>query len=261
VKAMNCIHAKPEWIIENSPKRAKILSKLNISTQVMECRVATSEGTKKVYALDWDDWLSVWEYLANRGNTKATAVLKACAKESIPVRVSVTLLRVHQFCPDDVQFNDALVSSAIIWFKKNLPSPNHTVEFTYGGSFAAPNTRKFVSATVLRNTSKWTNIALNSNSRKSDLKQFQIKDLFTIKRGLATGANNFFILTKSQATTYQIPGQFLKPILPSPKYLLVDKIEADTTGSPILEPQLFLLDCDLSLSFEAGISIGFDNPL
>jgi type I restriction-modification system DNA methylase subunit len=164
---------------------------------------------------------------------------------------NVTLLRVHQFCPDNVQFNDALVSSAIIWFKKNLPSPNHTVEFTYGGSFAAPNTRKFVSAIVLRNTSKWTNIALialNSNSRKSDLKQFQIKDLFTIKRGLATGANNFFILTKSQVTTYQIPTQFLKPILPSPKYLLVDKIETDSKGNPILEPQLFLLDCNLPFS-------------
>ncbi|MBF2064788.1 MAG: N-6 DNA methylase [Calothrix sp. C42_A2020_038] len=161
---------------------------------------------------------------------------------------NVTLLRVHQFCPDDVQFDDALVSSTIICFKKDLPSPNHTVEFTYGGSFAAPKTRKFVSATALHNTSKWTTIALNSNSTNSDLKQFQIKDLFTIKRGLATGANDLFILTKSQVTTYQIPAQFLKPILPSPKYLSVDKIEADTKGNPILEPQLFLLDCNLPLS-------------
>jgi hypothetical protein len=50
-----------------------------------------TKNTNSINALDWDDWLSVWEYLANRGNTKATAVLKACAKESIPVRVSKVL--------------------------------------------------------------------------------------------------------------------------------------------------------------------------
>jgi hypothetical protein len=39
----------------------------------------------------------------------------------------------------------------------------------------------------------------------------------------------------------------LKPILPSPRYLLVEEIEADILGNPLLEQQLFLLDCNLPL--------------
>jgi adenine-specific DNA-methyltransferase len=161
---------------------------------------------------------------------------------------NVTLIRVHQFCPNDVQFDDALVSSTVIWFKKDLPSKNHTIEFTYGGSLTAPKERKFVSSEILRNISKWTTIGSNFDPGNFNFKKLQLKDLFTIKRGLATGANNFFVLTKEQVSTLQIPTQFLKPILPSPRYLLVDEIEADIFGNPLLEQQLFLLNCNLPLS-------------
>ena len=161
---------------------------------------------------------------------------------------NVTLMRVHRFCPNEVQFDDALVSSTIIWFKKTLPSQNHTIEFTYGGSLTAPEERNLVTSNTLRNTSKWTSIGLIFQPKNFNSKQFRLKDLFNIKRGLATGANNFFILTKEQVTAQQIPAQFLKPILPSPRYLSVEEIEADILGNPLLEQQLFLLDCNLPLS-------------
>lgn len=160
----------------------------------------------------------------------------------------VTLLRVHQFSPHDVQFEDALVSSAVVWFKKALPPANHHVEFSYGGSLVIPNERKLVAHEVLRSTAKWTKIGLISHQINSNSQQFQLKDLFTIKRGLATGANNFFVLTPEQVAAYQIPTEFLKPILPSPRYLPVDEIATDSMGHPILEQQLFLLDCNLPLS-------------
>ena len=44
----------------------------------------------------------------------------------------VTVLRIHRFDTSEVQFEDALVSSAIVWFKNEPPSVDHTVEFTYG---------------------------------------------------------------------------------------------------------------------------------
>ena len=160
---------------------------------------------------------------------------------------NVTLMRVHRFCPNEVQFDDALVSSTIIWFKKTLPSLNHTIEFTYGGSLTAPKERNLVTSDTLRNTSKWTSIGLVFKPKNFNSKQFKLKDLFNIKRGLATGANNFFILTREQVTAHQIPTQFLKPILPSPRYLLVEEIETDILGNPLLEQQLFLLDCNLPL--------------
>ncbi|MEB3182689.1 MAG: N-6 DNA methylase [Nostocaceae cyanobacterium] len=160
----------------------------------------------------------------------------------------VTLLRVHRFAPNNVQFEDALVSNAVVWFKKALPQANHVVEFTYGGSLKAPDVRERVSVDMLHNTAKWTKFGLVSSSRNSKLKQVKLQDLFNIKRGLATGANNFFVLTSEQVSSYQLPAEFLKPILPSPRYLLVDEIEADSVGNPVLERQLFLLSCDLPSS-------------
>ena len=50
----------------------------------------------------------------------------------------VTLLKIHRFCPDDVQFTDALVSSAVVWFKKEPPPKNHKIPFTFGGSLLEP---------------------------------------------------------------------------------------------------------------------------
>src|SRR5690606_27990614 len=72
-------------------------------------------------------------------------------------------------------------------------------------------------------------------------------ELFDIKRGLATGANEFFIMTADEAALRGIPEIFLKPILPSPRYLRYQQvIEADLRGNPKVEPMLFLLDCPLT---------------
>lgn len=50
----------------------------------------------------------------------------------------VTLLHIHRFDPNDVQFADALVSSAVVWFKNEPPPPDHEVNFTFGGTLFEP---------------------------------------------------------------------------------------------------------------------------
>ena len=40
---------------------------------------------------------------------------------------TVDLLHIHRFDPNDVQFGDALVSSAVVWFRKASSSPSHKV--------------------------------------------------------------------------------------------------------------------------------------
>ena len=157
----------------------------------------------------------------------------------------VTLLRIHCFDPADAQFEDALCTSAVVWFKKALPPANHAVEFTYGGSLTASKMSLIVSVESLRSAAKWTKFGLMSGSVNSQEQPLKLKDLFTIKRGLATGANNFFVLTPEQVSAYQLPFEFLKPVLPSPRLLSVDEIEGDRLGNPILDCRLFLLSCDL----------------
>jgi len=157
----------------------------------------------------------------------------------------VKLLRVHRFDPTDVQFKDALVSSAVVWFENKQPPVEHSVEFTYGGTLLKPAVSKSIPIDVLRYVTKWTKFPLFFEGSCSGQTQTRLMDLFEIKRGLATGANNFFVLTPEEAAKHQLPNKFLKPVLPPPRYLPVNKVETDNEGNPTLGHNLLLLDCNL----------------
>jgi adenine-specific DNA-methyltransferase len=71
--------------------------------------------------------------------------------------------------------------------------------------------------------------------------------LFTIKRGIATGANNFFILPRRELADHGIHERFVKPILPSARLLECDVIESDDAGFPLIKEQLAVIDTDLPI--------------
>lgn len=52
-------------------------------------------------------------------------------------------------------------------------------------------------------------------------------------------------MKRKEALDRQIPNQFLKPVLPSPRYLKSNVVDGDHNGDPLTDPQLVLLDCDL----------------
>ena len=156
----------------------------------------------------------------------------------------VTLLRIHRFDPNNVQFDDAQVSSAVVWFRNAPPPIEHRVEFTFGESLQQPKLIRVVSIADLRKENKWTRFPI-SDVRNRDV-QYRLSDLFTIKRGIATGNNKFFILTRDQIEAHSLPLKVFRSILPSPRYLPIDEIKADSDGVPLLDRQLFLLDCWLS---------------
>ncbi len=155
----------------------------------------------------------------------------------------VMLLRIHRFDPNDVQFDDALVSSAVVWFCNEPVHASHEVEFTFGGSLSAPNVARTVPVAALRKEAKWTRFPV-SGVREGTVR-YRLSDLFTIKRGIATGHNKFFILTRDEIEANDLPFKFFHPILPSPRYVPIDEIKSDEQGRPTLERQLFVLDCRL----------------
>lgn len=159
---------------------------------------------------------------------------------------TVDLLHIHRFDPNDVQFGDALVSSAVVWFRKAPPRPSHEVRFTYGGSLTSPTIERYVPAAALRRDRKWTRYP------KADTGAIAngpvLSDYFTIKRGLATGDNSYFILSAEEVERRKLPYEAFRPILPSPRYVSDDEISADSDGNPLLERRLFLLDCALTES-------------
>ena len=157
----------------------------------------------------------------------------------------VDLIRIHRFEPSEVQFDDALVSSAVVWFRNNRPSPGSTPEFTLGGSLAEPRLRRRLPRDELGRESKWTRFP--GADTASDVNGATLGDFFAIKRGIATGANGFFIMDGRRAERLSIPRRFLRPILPSPRHVKRDVVATDRDGVPKLERPLFVFDCHLPL--------------
>jgi hypothetical protein len=153
----------------------------------------------------------------------------------------VTLLHIHRFCPTDVQFTDALVSSAVVVFRKSPPPPGHSARFSFAGPIECPKSEALIPLDTLRRSKKWTQFPATTSV--ADASELTLGDIFAVKRGLATGSNSFFLLTEPDIQNWQIPRKFLKPILPGPKFLIGDTIESLPDGSPDVSPQLFLLDC------------------
>lgn len=156
----------------------------------------------------------------------------------------VTLLHIHRFDPNDVQFADALVSSAIVFFRNDLPSPSHQVRFTFGGTLADPKMERRVTRADLAHERKWTRFPAAGVRLASD--DPTVADLFRIRRGVATGNNNYFILSEEEIERRGLPIQCFRPVLPSPRHVQADEVIADTNGVPLLDRRLFLLDSRLS---------------
>jgi hypothetical protein len=117
------------------------------------------------------------------------------------------------------------------------------VVFSFGGSLSAPAICKRLPIRVLEGATKWTRYP--EHEPDAEHLGYRLGDLFDIKRGIATGCNDFFILDEAQARTLRLPPAFLRPVLPSARHLPDDTVKADAQGVPILDKRLFLLDCDL----------------
>ena len=162
----------------------------------------------------------------------------------------VRLVQVHNFDPSKVQFDDALVSSAIVVFEKRQPSADHHALFTYGDSSREPARAVSLSATWLATQNKWPRrpFTLGRAPRLQSGFSITFGDLFLVQRGIATGANSFFIMTEQQALSRDIPREFVRPVLPSPRHIRNPVVQPDTDGFPLAVSRLVLLDCPLSPS-------------
>ena len=150
----------------------------------------------------------------------------------------VRLLRIHRFDAADVRFSDALVSSCVVWFANAAPADEAL--FTEGAEILKPVRSSRIPLSALRRATKWPPVDAASELGGSISR---LRDFFTIRRGIATGDNAFFVLSEEKAAILGIPRRFLKPILPSPRHLKTDHVQSDRGGIPANVPRLFLLDC------------------
>jgi hypothetical protein len=191
-----------------------------------------------LHAHDWmeENGLAVWLIPSEFMDVNYGATLRQYLSER------VTLLHIHRFCPTDAQFTDALVSSAVVIFRKSPPPAGHAVRFSFAGPIEKPRSEALVPLNVIQRSLKWTQFPATMTVRSRE--EINLGDLFTIRRGLATGANSFFILTEKQVKEWKIPHAFVKPILPGPRYVTENIVEALRSGAPNVSPRLYLLDCN-----------------
>jgi adenine-specific DNA-methyltransferase len=155
---------------------------------------------------------------------------------------NVKLLHIHRYYPSDVQFCDALVTSAVVVFEKSTAADHHQVRFSFGGSITNPASSELVPWAALRTAKKWSGLFKGSTFAAEE--SHTLGDFFSIKRGMATGANSFFILERDEAIRKGIPAEFLRPILPSSRHLPDAVIDTDPDGYPRLKKPLVIIDCD-----------------
>lgn len=155
----------------------------------------------------------------------------------------LTLMQVHRADPTELQFEDAQVSSAVLVLRQGAPPPGHRARFTLGGSVENPSSTAEIPVEVLLDAPKWTRFPAEAPGQAPA--GDALGELFTIRRGLATGSNNFFVLDEARAL--QLPPEYLVPILPPPRRLSVDLVEARPDGSPDLANRQWLLSCDAPL--------------
>jgi len=157
----------------------------------------------------------------------------------------VTLLRIHRADPAALEFEDALVSSAIVIFANKEPPRGHSVRFTYGGSLAQPAKESLYSVPGLTRAPKWTRFPLEAEpvEGEGEARPLTLGDVFIVRRGIATGNNKFFIVTQERAAELGLPEQHLTPILPSPRKLKKNEVASGGDGVPDLDPVFMLIDC------------------
>ena len=148
----------------------------------------------------------------------------------------VRLERVHVFDAADQLFDDALVSSCVITYRNIPPRSGHQVLFTYG-RFDVPDRHRLVTVEQLRGSQKWT------RAEREPTTGVALGELITVKRGIVTGGNSFFIRHRAEFADLGVTDEFLPPILPSPRHLPIVEVEADGAGWPVGAGGLALLDC------------------
>lgn len=240
---------KPNFILCNPPYvrhhhiAPSAKARLKKKTTQLGFNVSGLTGLYAYFLLLADQWMAtdaiaVWIIPSEFLDVNYGLVLKKYLCDQ------VSTIRIHRFEPSNVQFSDALVTSSILVFRKSL-SLKEPVHFTSGNDLINPSSERWIARKQLNPEIKWTSYFSERRKIHTGLKKTTLGEIFNIRRGLATGSNKFFLLEESEIESLGIPTRFLRPILPSSRFISSSIIQSDLKGLPIGIPRLFVLDCSL----------------
>ena len=157
----------------------------------------------------------------------------------------VQLIEIFQFDPEGTQFGDALVSSCIVTYRKTATHADQQVLLRFGTSMRQASSERATTIGELASSTRWHMLA-SEDAQQVGEAQIRVGDIFKVRRGIATGANDFFILTSGQVRERDLPEVLLRPVFTSPRQLEGEIIETDGHGTPLVKEPLFLFDSNMS---------------
>lgn len=157
----------------------------------------------------------------------------------------VTLKRLHIYDPDSPVFDNARISSTVVVYDKSPPVGTESVLLSFGGSADMPEQQTRISIDVMARALRWSWLTLTMPDQNDE--RLRIRDLFEVKRGIATGANRYFVLDEAQLEEYDVSDRWVRPLLPRSRYLREPVVDRDGAGAPVVTPRLWLIDTSDSI--------------
>ena len=136
--------------------------------------------------------------------------------------------RIHFFEENDLQFDDALVSSCVVFVRMCKCNDNHIVELTKGGSLLSPDKTMTLSVEELNKISKWQHAFRRINKSGTTVGSFM-----RVSRGVSSGDDKFFVKDRDEWHSLGIEDDWLQPVLPPPRYLVPDIVTSTADGWPV----------------------------
>jgi adenine-specific DNA-methyltransferase len=159
------------------------------------------------------------------------------------LRDRVTLDEILLFDRSELAFDDVLTTSAITVLRKRPPASHHHIRFVEG------DTANEVERADLDPVRNWS---LQFGHRRAEFEELTrgrtrtLSDYLRVRRGIATGANGFFLIDRETRDRWQLPDRFLSPVVASARDLPDGVLRTEDwerlrdAGRPS-----WLLDCDV----------------
>ncbi len=160
----------------------------------------------------------------------------------------VTLLRMHTYESESSLFDNALTSTSVVLFRNAKPRSGDILRVSNGNSMDAPRTETQVSVSRLRQSARWSFAALTADTGVTATNQLHLNDLFQIRRGIATGANSLFVLSKEDLARMNVNPSWVRPLLPNPRSIDGSLVHSDANGNPVSDKERWVIDTDLTVS-------------
>ncbi|MFX0066288.1 MAG: class I SAM-dependent DNA methyltransferase [Candidatus Hermodarchaeota archaeon] len=158
------------------------------------------------------------------------------AKDFLLKQVTVQALIYFDF--SDFVFSDGMASALIILATNHPPSKNHKIKFVRLNKWTNENEillevlkrpneigkdkgMQIIPLQDLRAEEKWLSIFQEGLTISAEHQGFiRLRELARVKRGIATGANEFFTLSKEEVDRWKIDQKYLVPVLSKANYAI-----------------------------------------